>query len=762
MLSGNRTLTGPLCSALFVACVITANYPLAPAFGQALPPADAFPGGFMKQATSPKVSPLWSAPQLQLLLPATRGPFVFPDPYNTQGIRLTDASDCVGSTDCVNGVGSAYWRRINNHVGGDTMLIVLGLDRTRGGAGPTLFQYNKVTDAVTNFGPLFDSTSPLSWATGDMWYFSATQPTKLYLNDGPRLLRYDVLAKTFETVLDVSTQPAPIGPHTIIWQMHSSNDDRVHAATLKDAATLADLGCVAYLEDTKQFFYFPQHGFLYDECQIDKSGRWLLIKEKLYASTPDVDNRMIDLTTGVETDLLYQNGAGGRSDNGFGYMVAADNWDSLLNAIRLWKFGTSPLGPGTVVYDDPQGLPHSVQHVSHANANPTFPPEQQYVCGSGADSTNGPRVNEVVCFLFDGSFRVLVVAPVMTDMNAPGGGDAYSKLPKGNLDVTGQYFIWTSNVGTSRLDAFLVKVPAHVLTNLRDTMPPTVSITAPLSGITVSGLITASATATDNVGVTPSPITSSNVAQVTVAWDPNAEPDLAGYKLYYGTSSRSYQFSADVGTRTSSTLSGLLEGQIYYFAVTAYNFSGYESDFSNEMTRAVADVTPPTVSITAPAAGSTVAGTVTVSASASDNVGVVGVQFTLDGVNFGAEVTSAPYNLSWNTTNAANGPHTLTAVARDATGNVTTSTVVSVTVANASVSITAPLNFAQLTNLTEVTVHAASGIGLSSIEIYSDSTLLTTVSCIGNSCSDNVNLDTNGLATGFHYLYAVEIGRAHV
>src|SRR2546426_910351 len=137
MFSGNRTLAGPLCRALFVACVITASCPLAPAFGQGLPPPDTFPGGLIEQTTSTQVRPLLSASQLQLLLPATRGPFVLPDPYKTQGIRLTDASDCVGSTDCVNSVGSAYWRRINNLVGSDTMLIVLGLDRARGGAGPT-------------------------------------------------------------------------------------------------------------------------------------------------------------------------------------------------------------------------------------------------------------------------------------------------------------------------------------------------------------------------------------------------------------------------------------------------------------------------------------------------------------------------------------------------------------------------------------------------------------------------------------------------
>jgi hypothetical protein len=96
----------------------------------------------------------------------------------------------------------------------------------------------------------------------------------------------------------------------------------------------------------------------------------------------------------------------------------------------------------------------------------------------------------------------------------------------------------------------------------------------------------------------------------------------------------------------------------------------------------VSNTTPPTVSITAPAAGATVAGTVTVSANATDTVGAVGVQFKLDGANLGAEDTTAPYSVSWDTTSASNGSHTVTAVARDGAGNTATSTAVSVTVAN--------------------------------------------------------------------------------
>ncbi len=95
------------------------------------------------------------------------------------------------------------------------------------------------------------------------------------------------------------------------------------------------------------------------------------------------------------------------------------------------------------------------------------------------------------------------------------------------------------------------------------------------------------------------------------------------------------------------------------------------------------DATPPTVSITAPASGATVSGPIEVTAAAADNVGVAGVQFKLDGVNLGAEDTSAPYSVAWDTTATPDGSHSLTAVARDAAGNGATSSAVTVTVANA-------------------------------------------------------------------------------
>lgn len=96
------------------------------------------------------------------------------------------------------------------------------------------------------------------------------------------------------------------------------------------------------------------------------------------------------------------------------------------------------------------------------------------------------------------------------------------------------------------------------------------------------------------------------------------------------------------------------------------------------------DTSGPSVAISAPTSGATVRGAaVTVSATATDALtSVAGVQFKLDGVNIGAEDTSSPFSISWDSTTATNVSHDLTAVARDAVGNTTTSALVTVTVDN--------------------------------------------------------------------------------
>jgi hypothetical protein len=88
-----------------------------------------------------------------------------------------------------------------------------------------------------------------------------------------------------------------------------------------------------------------------------------------------------------------------------------------------------------------------------------------------------------------------------------------------------------------------------------------------------------------------------NAASVTLAWDNSTNSAVTGYNLYYGTSSRTYSQIVSVGNSTNATVSGLVVGTTYYFAATAYNASGAESDFSNEATYtpAAGSNAPPTI-----------------------------------------------------------------------------------------------------------------------------------------------------------------------
>jgi hypothetical protein len=300
--------------------------------------------------------------------------------------------------------------------------------------------------------------------------------------------------------------------------------------------------------------------------------------------------------------------------------------------------------------------------------------------------------------------------------------------------------VWTE--GTSTFDIFAAALPLVVTP---DTTPPAISLLAPADGSTVFGNVSIGASASDDrslAGVqfqldgadlgarqTAAPFgltwNSRNVANGThsiaaIATDGagNTRSAFASVSVDnrpvisavsatpVSTTSESIAWTTDVaattavdygqtaayGTTIASpalvtnhqvVLSGLAAGTTYHYQVTSADSAGNPAtagDFT--FTTPVPDTTLPTVSITAPAGGATVSGTATtVSAAAADNTGVVGVQFKLDGANLGAEDTTSPYSVSWSTTTAANGTHSVSVVARDAAGNTATAAV-SVTVSN--------------------------------------------------------------------------------
>jgi hypothetical protein len=484
----------------------------------------AFAQGIVDSATSAGLRPAISSGQAQTFLP-TRGQFTFPAPYNTTGFRLTNGGDC-GGADCVMPVGYSYWNNINNHTGSDTMLVFLGLERRKGGGGPTLFSVNKRSGETQNHGAMFSPDSPHSWATGEGWYFSRTRQHALYINEGPRMLRYDVQSKAFETVFDVSGE----FPGKYIWQMHSSNDDRVHSATLRDGSSYQMLGCITYRADSRRLQFFAKKGD-FDECQIDKSGRWLVIKENLDGRNGE-DNRIIDLDTGAEHVLSDENGAAGHSDIGHGYMVAEDNFNAQPGAVRVWRFdmdlrGGQPAtqqGQGTLVYQL-SSWDSGLGHVAHGNSRAGVGLEQQMACASNANRQAIARVNEIVCFRLDGSLNALVVAPNLADLNASGGGsDDYVKMPKGNLDVTGEYFIWTANAGSGRLDAYIVRVPTGSLGGSAPSPSPSPS-PAP------SPAPTPAPTPAPSPAPSPSPAPAPSWAQDPVRWTNGVNVSTSGNTL---------------------------------------------------------------------------------------------------------------------------------------------------------------------------------------------------------------------------------------
>jgi hypothetical protein len=189
---------------------------------------------------------------------------------------------------------------------------------------------------------------------------------------------------------------------------------------------------------------------------------------------------------------------------------------------------------------------------------------------------------------------------------------------------------------------------------LADQTVPTVSLTAPTAGAFIRGTTNVNATAADNVGVTQ------------VVFKDGA---------------------TTIGTDTTSPYS--LAWNTTGVANGAHSLTAVASDAAGNATTSAAvsvtvDNAAPAATMTAPANGASVSGTtVTVSATASDNIGVVGVQFKLDGTNLSAEDTTSPYSIVWNSTTVPDGSHALTAVSRDAAGNTTTSTAVTVTVNNA-------------------------------------------------------------------------------
>ena len=167
----------------------------------------------------------------------------------------------------------------------------------------------------------------------------------------------------------------------------------------------------------------------------------------------------------------------------------------------------------------------------------------------------------------------------------------------------------------------------------------------------------------------------SDTATNTISGTSMASPHIAGGAVLYMQSNP----TATPAQVRDALLTNATPNKVTDAKTGSPNFLLYTANFTGG--GGGGDTTAPSTSLTAPTGGATLSGTATVSADASDNVGVSKVDFFAGSTLIGSDTTS-PYSVSWNTAGVANGSYSITSKAYDAAGNVGTSAAVSVTVSN--------------------------------------------------------------------------------
>lgn len=215
------------------------------------------------------------------------------------------------------------------------------------------------------------------------------------------------------------------------------------------------------------------------------------------------------------------------------------------------------------------------------------------------------------------------------------------------------------------------EIPVTVANDTGDTTPPTVTITSPAAGETISGVVSLDATASDN-------IVSVQILIPVAPDSPEGGPDSSRN----GFADTTAPYTATWDTRTK-------KNGPYTLTAEARDQAGHVTT-ADPVTVIVAntpdspdmDETAPTVTITSPPEAATLSGSMTLTAGASDNHFVAAARFFVGGVPLDFEDETAPYEIAWDTAAWTDGPHLVTASARDLKGNTTHSDPVTVTTAN--------------------------------------------------------------------------------
>jgi hypothetical protein len=416
--------------------------------------------------------------------------------------------------------------------------------------------------------------------------------------------------------------------------------------------------------------------------------------------------------------------------------------------LEAWADPTSlnspDLGWDAVISKDNQSdAANDVSYALYA-ANGTGTPPAAYILSNGSDTSPGSNIGvqgqsslslntwTFLAATYDGSSLNMYVNGNLVGSQALSG---YITTTGDPLHIGGD---WSGEMFTGLIEGVRIYngalTQSQIQTDMNtpvqppDTIPPTVSVTAPANNSTVSGAVTLSANATDDTAVS------------------KVQFQLDGVNIGAPVTAAPYQISWDSTTATNGTHT------LDAIAWDTWGNSATSSPVTVTVNNAVTN--PPTVSIITPAANSTLGGTVTLSADASQTDSTLtGVQFQIDGVSLGSQITSAPYSTTWDTTTVANGTHTITAIATDV-GGLSTSTSITVTVSQSSVptvTLTSPANNAMLAGAITLSANASSSIGIANVQFSVDG---VNVGAPITSGPYQYNWDSTKLADGEHTITA--------
>jgi len=299
------------------------------------------------------------------------------------------------------------------------------------------------------------------------------------------------------------------------------------------------------------------------------------------------------------------------------------------------------------------------------------------------------------------SGTVSVTAAATDDLEVAGVRFSVDGTPLGVEDTAAPFeAAWTTTTaanGTHVIaavarDAAGHQTTASAMVTVTNDSAPTAAITSPAAGATLSGTVSLAAAVSDDTGV----------ASVTFLVD--------------GAAAGVVETPAGRFWNTTTAANGA-----HVVSVVARDAAGHETTASVEVT--VLNDHAPTVALTTPVEGASLGGLVSVLAAATDDIGVTAVQFKVDGAIVGSEDTVAPYELLWDTAGASNGSHTVSAVARDAAGHETTTSVV-VVVSNDNVPPTvafmSPTHSDSVAGMMALVATASDDVGVTSVQFLVD------------------------------------------